>query len=88
MNRDVILVDDSDAIIGYDPKLRAHHDGKKHRAVSIFILDDDGERVLLQKRSKLLTLHLFRTKHRLTARTSPQTSRNMSNSSSVLPLFL
>ena len=32
--------------------MRAHHDGKKHREVSIFILDEDGERVLLQKRSK------------------------------------
>lgn len=52
MNRDVILVDDSDSIVGYDSKLRAHNNGKKHRALSIFVLDENGESVLLQKRNE------------------------------------
>jgi isopentenyl-diphosphate delta-isomerase len=46
----VILVDHNDQAIGALEKLRAHEEGRLHRAFSIFIFDADG-RMLLQKRS-------------------------------------
>jgi len=46
----VVLVDPLDNEIGTAPKLRAHHDGSLHRAVSVFLHDRDG-RMLLQRRA-------------------------------------
>ncbi|MEX2707291.1 MAG: isopentenyl-diphosphate Delta-isomerase [Candidatus Freyrarchaeum guaymaensis] len=47
----VILVDENDTEIGAEEKLKAHRDGKLHRAFSIFIFNSEGE-MLLQKRAK------------------------------------
>ena len=47
----VILVDENDEIIGVDDKLTAHQGlGKRHRAFSVFITNDNGQ-LLLQKRA-------------------------------------
>lgn len=46
----VILVDETDREIGTEFKLKAHQEGKLHRAFSIFIFNSRGE-LLLQKRS-------------------------------------
>ncbi len=46
----VILVDQRDEALGTEEKLRAHREGKLHRAFSIFILDKQG-RMLLQQRA-------------------------------------
>jgi isopentenyl-diphosphate Delta-isomerase len=46
----VILVDESDRVIGSAEKLQAHREGKLHRAFSIFIFNQ-REELLLQKRS-------------------------------------
>jgi isopentenyl-diphosphate Delta-isomerase len=47
----LILVDESDNIIGYDSKFACHKDnGKRHRAFSIFIFNSQKE-LLIQKRS-------------------------------------
>ncbi len=50
MEGKVILVDEQDKEIGTELKLKAHQDGKLHRAFSIFIFNSKGE-MLLQKRS-------------------------------------
>ena len=47
----VVLVDSDDAATGTMEKLEAHRQGALHRAISVFIFDDEG-RVLLQKRHK------------------------------------
>ena len=47
----VILVNESDEILGYMNKLEAHEKGVLHRAFSIFILNDNRE-VMLQQRAK------------------------------------
>lgn len=51
MKDTVILVDSNDEIIGFEDKLRAHVDGKLHRAFSIIIMNSKNE-MLMQKRSK------------------------------------
>lgn len=51
MNKEyVILVDEHDNEIGIEEKLKAHQDGKLHRAFSIFTFNSKGE-LLLQKRA-------------------------------------
>lgn len=48
---EIILVDESDAEIGYSEKLAAHQDGGQlHRAFSIFIYNSRGQ-MLLQRRA-------------------------------------
>jgi len=46
----VILVDEQDNAIGEMEKQAAHEENKKHRAFSVFLLDEQG-RILLQKRA-------------------------------------
>ncbi len=46
----VILVDEQDNPIGEEEKLKAHLDGKLHRAFSIFLFNDKNE-ILLQQRA-------------------------------------
>lgn len=46
----VILVDKSDNILGTCEKMKAHREGRLHRAFSIFIFNSDG-RLLLQRRA-------------------------------------
>lgn len=47
---EVVLVDENDQELGTLEKLRAHQEGKLHRAFSIFIFNDQGE-LLLQRRA-------------------------------------
>ena len=51
MAEKVILVDRENNEIGEEEKLKAHNDGKLHRAFSIFIFDSKGN-LLLQQRDK------------------------------------
>ena len=46
----VVLVDEDDQALGTAEKLRAHTEGRLHRALSIFVFDDAG-RLLLQRRT-------------------------------------
>jgi isopentenyl-diphosphate delta-isomerase len=46
----VTLVDHNDREIGIEEKMKAHREGKLHRAFSIFVFNPRGE-MLLQKRS-------------------------------------
>lgn len=46
---EVILVDMNDREIGREEKMKAHEQGKLHRAFSVFLFH--GDRVLLQKRA-------------------------------------
>lgn len=46
----IILVDKKDKQIGTEFKLKAHQEGKLHRAFSIFVFNDKGE-LMLQKRA-------------------------------------
>lgn len=50
MEEQVILVDEQDRATGTMEKLAAHRDGLLHRAISVFIFDDQG-RLLLQQRA-------------------------------------
>lgn len=50
MLEEVILVDESDRILGKAEKISAHLEGNLHRAFSIFVFDKLG-RLLLQKRA-------------------------------------
>ena len=51
MNRDlVILVDELDNEVGTEEKLKAHEEGKLHRAVSAFVFNATGD-MLIQKRA-------------------------------------
>jgi len=47
---DVIIVDANDSPIGTAPKLEAHRNGLRHRAISVVIGDDHG-RILLHRRA-------------------------------------
>jgi isopentenyl-diphosphate delta-isomerase len=47
----VILVDQADRPIGTEEKLKAHQEGKLHRAFSIFIFNQKGQ-LMLQQRAK------------------------------------
>ena len=47
----VILVDKKDRKIGVEEKIKAHKEGKLHRAFSIFIFNSKGE-LLIQQRTK------------------------------------
>lgn len=51
LKNEVILVDENDNPVGTEEKLKAHQQGKLHRAFSIFIFNSKGE-LLLQKRAK------------------------------------
>lgn len=51
MQEKVILVNSNDEPIGLEEKLKAHQDGKLHRAFSIFVINSKGE-LLLQQRAK------------------------------------
>ncbi len=51
MQERVILVDPMDREIGTEEKLKAHREGKLHRAFSVFVFNTSGE-LLLQKRSE------------------------------------
>jgi isopentenyl-diphosphate delta-isomerase len=50
MDEMVILVDPHDRQIGVEEKLKAHREGKLHRAISVFLFNEKGE-MLLQKRA-------------------------------------
>lgn len=50
MNEELILVNESDEIVGYEKKLVVHQKGLLHRAFSIFIFNDLKE-LLIQQRS-------------------------------------
>jgi isopentenyl-diphosphate delta-isomerase len=51
-NKEIILVDENDNLVGFETKLKAHEDGGKlHRAFSIFVFDARGK-LLLQRRAK------------------------------------
>lgn len=50
MSEMVILVDAHDHELGIEEKLKAHHDGKLHRAFSVFVFNQKGE-ILLQQRA-------------------------------------
>lgn len=49
MNEMVILVDPQDREIGTEEKLKAHRDGKLHRAFSVFVFNPKGEMLLQQR---------------------------------------
>ena len=46
----VILVDQDDNVVGAEEKIRAHREGKLHRAFSVFVFDED-RRLLIQRRA-------------------------------------
>lgn len=48
----VILVDKQDNEIGVMPKLKAHLQGQLHRAISVFIIDLDGNWILQKRASE------------------------------------
>jgi isopentenyl-diphosphate delta-isomerase len=48
---EIILVDENDKEIGAEEKIKAHREGKLHRAFSILVFNPKGE-MLLQKRSE------------------------------------
>lgn len=50
MDEYVVLVNENDKIIGKEDKIKAHKEGKKHRAFSIFIFDKK-KRMLVQQRA-------------------------------------
>jgi len=47
----ILLVDKNDNVIGKEEKIKAHREGKLHRAISIFVFNSKGE-LLIQKRAK------------------------------------
>ena len=51
VNEIVILVDENDKEIGTEEKMKAHQEGKLHRAFSIFVFNSRGE-MLLQRRAE------------------------------------
>ncbi|MBI1971585.1 MAG: isopentenyl-diphosphate Delta-isomerase [Candidatus Wildermuthbacteria bacterium] len=51
MEERVVLVDQNDRALGTEGKLKAHREGRLHRAISVFIVNSKGE-WLLQKRTK------------------------------------
>jgi len=50
MRENVVLVDKNDQEVGMAEKLEAHQKGLLHRAISVFIFNDQGE-MLLQRRA-------------------------------------
>ncbi|MCF8256561.1 MAG: isopentenyl-diphosphate Delta-isomerase [Flavobacteriales bacterium] len=50
MEEQVVLVDGEDNVLGTMGKMQAHREGVLHRAVSVFIMNGNGE-MLLQKRA-------------------------------------
>ena len=48
--KDVVLVDENDQVLGTMEKLKAHQEGKLHRAFSVIIFNDKGE-MLIHKRA-------------------------------------
>lgn len=50
MEENVVLVDEHDNVLGSMGKMQAHMEGILHRAVSVFIFNEEGE-MLLQKRA-------------------------------------
>ena len=46
----VTLVDRDDNVVGAEDKIRAHREGKLHRAFSVFVFDE-GRRLLIQRRA-------------------------------------
>lgn len=50
MEESVVLVDENDVEVGTLEKLRAHLEGRLHRALSVFVLNERGE-LLLQRRA-------------------------------------
>ena len=46
----VTLVDRYDNVVGAEEKIRAHREGKLHRAFSVFVFDED-RRLLIQRRA-------------------------------------
>lgn len=51
MEEKVILVNEDDMETGVEEKIKAHKEGKLHRAFSIFIFNAEGK-LLMQKRSQ------------------------------------
>jgi len=51
MAKQVILVDKNNKKIGVEDKIKAHKEGKLHRAFSVFIFNSGGE-LLIQRRAK------------------------------------
>ena len=51
MIQQVVLVDKNNKKIGVEEKIKAHKEGKLHRAFSIFIFNSNGE-LLIQQRAK------------------------------------
>jgi len=49
MKEQVILVDKDDNSIGSEEKMKAHAEGKLHRAFSVFIYNSKGEMLLQQR---------------------------------------
>lgn len=47
----LILVDQQDAIVGYESKIKVHKEGLLHRAFSLLIFNSGGE-LLIQKRAR------------------------------------
>ncbi len=45
----VILVDEKDNVLGTLPKLEAHAKGLLHRAISVFLFDDEGNWIIQQR---------------------------------------
>lgn len=50
MEEQVVLVSESDEVLGVMEKMQAHQNGILHRAFSVFLFNDKGE-MLLQKRA-------------------------------------
>ena len=46
----VTLVDHDDNVVGAEEKIRAHREGKLHRAFSVFVFDEDRQ-LLIQRRA-------------------------------------
>ena len=51
MKQEVVLVDEKNRKFGVSEKVKAHKDGKLHRAFSIFVFNSKGE-LLIQQRAK------------------------------------
>ena len=50
MEEQVVLISESDEVLGLMDKMQAHENGLLHRAFSVFVFNEKGE-VLLQKRA-------------------------------------
>ncbi len=48
---EVIIVDKNDKQLGVEEKIKAHEQGKLHRAISVFVMNSKGE-LMLQKRAE------------------------------------